>query len=90
MQRDWFSKYSHEILRNTHLEYIQSDNDINGRNHINGRSLRSVLYREVYNNINFFVSYVRLSLSKHTCVFLLNLTLIGQAVSEEKIFEIVD
>ena len=69
-QRDWFLKYSDEIFRNTHLEYIQSDNDKNGRNHINGHSLRSVLYRQVYNNIIFFC-FLRTFILKqtHMCVF---------------------
>ena len=58
-QRDWFSKYSHEIFRNIHLEYIQSDNDKNGRNNNNGRSLLSGSYRKEYNNIKSkFLTYV--------------------------------
>ena len=67
-QRNWFLKYSHEIFRNIHLEYIQSDNDKNGRNNINGRSLRSGFVQKGIQQHQILVSYVRLSLSKHTCV----------------------
>ena len=67
-QRDWFSKYSHEIFRNIHLEYIQSDNDKNGHNNINGRSLHPVCTEK---NTTSNLCFLRTFMFKQTHVCLL-------------------